>query len=74
MSDTAANPSATSPHHPERRKNALLRMLIDEMMQQIRELQQQPAEWSPEDRERAERDLDRIMQQVRGAALRNEIR
>jgi uncharacterized protein YaiI (UPF0178 family) len=71
MSDAAVTPS---PNQPERRKNALLRMLINEMMQQIRELQQQPAAWSPEDRERAEQDLDRIMQQVRGAALRNEIR
>jgi hypothetical protein len=61
----------TSPP-PERRKNALLRMLINEMMQQIRELQQHEGPWPPEERERAERDLERIMSQVRGAAIRKE--
>ncbi len=57
---------------PERRKNALLRMLINEMMQQIRELQQHQGPWPTEERERVERDLERIMQQVRGAALKHE--
>ncbi|MEW5917485.1 MAG: hypothetical protein AB1762_13825 [Gemmatimonadota bacterium] len=57
---------------PERRKNELLRMLINEMMAQIRELQQHEGAWPTEERERAERDLERIMQQVRGAALKKE--
>jgi hypothetical protein len=57
---------------PERRKNALLRMLINEMIQQIREMQQHEGPWPSEERERAERDLDRIMQQVRGAAIKKE--
>ena len=60
------------PQYTERRKNALLRLLINEMMQQIRELQHHDGPWPPEERERAERDLERIMEQVRGAALRNE--
>ncbi|MGH7713518.1 MAG: hypothetical protein ACREOG_19680 [Gemmatimonadaceae bacterium] len=57
---------------PERRKNALLRLLINEMMQQIRELQQHEGVWPAEERQRVEHDLDRIMLQVRGAALRKE--
>ncbi|HJU73089.1 MAG TPA: hypothetical protein VJ717_05035 [Gemmatimonadaceae bacterium] len=61
-----------APEYPERRKNALLRLLINDMMQQIRELQQHQGPWPPEERERVERDLERIMEQVRGAALRNE--
>lgn len=67
MSETS-DPGA----QPERRKNALLRMLINEMMAQIRELQQHAGEWPEEERERAERDLERIMQQVRGAATNKE--
>jgi hypothetical protein len=58
--------------HPERRKNVLLRMLINDMMQQIRELQAHDGPWPAEERERAERDLERIMLQVRGAALKQE--
>lgn len=56
----------------ERRKNTLLRMLINDMMQQIRELQAHDGPWPPEERERAERDLERIMEQVRGAAIKTE--
>jgi hypothetical protein len=57
---------------PERRKNALLRLLINEMMQQIRDLQAHEGSWPSDERERVERDLDRIMEQVRGAAIRKE--
>ncbi|MGQ0641655.1 MAG: hypothetical protein ACT4P6_12975 [Gemmatimonadaceae bacterium] len=64
MSDASAT--------PERRKNALLRMLINDMMQQIREMQAHDGPWPTEERERAERDLERIMLQVRGAALKKE--
>lgn len=58
--------------YPERRKNDLLRLLINEMMQQIRELQAHQGPWPTDERERVERDLDRIMEQVRGAAIRKE--
>jgi hypothetical protein len=58
--------------YPERRKNALLRLLINEMMQQIRELQAHEGPWPSDERDRVERDLDRIMEQVRGAAIRKE--
>ena len=52
----------------ERRKNPLLRLLIDEMLEQVRELNRQAAEFSEEERSQAEDQLHRIMEQVRGAA------
>lgn len=58
--------------YPERRKNALLRLLINEMMQQIRELQQHEGPWPEAERAKVEGDLERIMLQVRGAAVRQE--
>ncbi len=58
--------------HPERRTNALLRLLIKEMMQQIREVQRHEGPWPEAERAKVEGDLERIMQQVRGAAIRKE--
>ena len=53
---------------PERRQNARLRVLVDEMLMSIRESQRHD-DWTPEERERAEADLERIMAQVRRAAV-----
>ena len=55
---------------PERRRDALFRSLIDDMMQQIRELRTHAGPWPPDERARVEADLERIMAQVRNAALR----
>ena len=55
---------------PERRHDALFRTLIDDMMQQIRELRSHAGPWPTEERARVEADLERIMAQVRNAALR----
>lgn len=63
---------AEAVEYPERRKNALLRLLINEMMQQIRELQQHDGPWPEAERAKVEGDLERIMLQVRGAAVRKE--
>ena len=41
------------------------------MMQQIRELKAHAGPWPPDERERVEEDLERIMAQVRNAALRS---
>jgi hypothetical protein len=55
---------------PER-KNVLLRMLINEMLDQVRELQRQTAgPWDPTERARAEETLERVMMQVRSEAVR----
>lgn len=55
---------------PERRRDPLLRSLIDEMMAQIRELRAHAGPWPAQERARVEADLERIMAQVRNAAIR----
>jgi hypothetical protein len=54
----------------ERRRNLFLRSLIDDMLTQVRELQQHAGPWPPEERARAEEALARIMAQVRTEAVR----
>ncbi len=55
---------------PERR-NILLRMLINEMLDQVRDLQRNASgPWDAAERERAEATLERVMGQVRAEALR----
>jgi hypothetical protein len=53
-----------------RRTNPLLRMLIDEMLEQVRELHRHAGPWPTDERARAEAALERIMSQVRTEALR----
>ena len=55
---------------PDRRHDALFRTFNDDMLQQIRELRSHAGPWPSEERERVEADLERIMAQVRNAALR----
>lgn len=62
--------NASEPEEAERRRNLFLRGLVDEMLQQIRQMQAQVEEWEPEERERAEEVLARIMSQVRSSAAR----
>jgi hypothetical protein len=54
----------------DRRTNVLLRMLINEMLDQVRELQQHAGPWPAAERRNAEDALERIMTQVRAEALR----
>lgn len=56
---------------PERRRDPLFRSLIDDMLQQIRELRAHAGPWPADERARVEADLERIMDQVRNAALRS---
>ena len=65
-----ATPAAESGNGaaPERRQNARLRVLVDEMLMSIRESQRRD-DWTEAERERAEADLERIMAQVRRAAV-----
>lgn len=62
--------SATNPPVPDRRRDPLFRSLIDEMMQQLRELKAHAGPWPADERAKAEADLERIMAQVRNAALK----
>ena len=54
----------------EQRRNVLLRMLINEMLEQVREIQRQAGTWPAEERGQAEEALERIMSQVRREAAR----
>ena len=56
----------------DRRRNARLRTLVDEMLESIRVAQRNDT-WTPEERERAEADLARIMAQVRRAAVEGDL-
>ena len=70
QSGGGAAPEARAPEAraPERRQNARLRVLVDEMLKSIRESQRRD-DWTDTERERAEADLERIMAQVRRAAV-----
>ncbi len=54
----------------EQRQNLLLRMLINEMLDQVREMHRHAGPWPTEERATAEAALERIMTQVRAEALR----
>jgi hypothetical protein len=71
MSSTpsAGTNAVPAPGVPERRRNAALRALIDEMLFQVRGMQRDNEAWTPEERARAEAELDRIMARVRNAAV-----
>lgn len=62
---TDGDPESTA---PERRVNPALRKLVDQMLAQVR-IAARRDEWSAEERERAEADLDRIMATVRQSAV-----
>ena len=63
MSEPAIKPD------PERRRNAALRELIDELLFRVRDANQHLDFWTPEERAKAEQELSTIMSRVRGAAL-----
>jgi hypothetical protein len=54
----------------DRRSNLVLRSLIDEMLERVRELNRNSTVWTAEDRARAEADLESIMARVRRIASR----
>ncbi len=54
----------------ERRRRLALRALVEEMLTEIRSAASEET-WTPEERQRAEADLARIMDQVRREAFRN---
>ena len=69
----AIPPDSSPEHHrksSERRSNLVLRSLIDEMLERVRELNRNSTVWTTDDRARAEADLDAIMARVRRIASR----
>ena len=66
MNDESARASG------ERRRNPVLRALIDEMLQRVRELNRNATTWTPEERTRGEEELSVVLARVRGAAMSGE--
>lgn len=54
----------------KRRSNFVLRALVDEMLEQVRDLDRTSASMSPDERLSAEQTLDQLMARVRRAALK----
>ena len=54
----------------DRRSQLGLRALIDEMLQQVRELNRHASSWDPDERAKAEQQLEMIMARVRDEASR----
>jgi hypothetical protein len=69
---TSQAPNEAATDTIERRKRLALRALVEEMLTEIRSAASAAEEnWTAEERERAEADLARIMDQVRREAFRN---
>lgn len=68
LSNPRMSQPATKPD-TERRRNAALRELIDELLFRVRDANQHMDLWTPEERAQAEQELNGIMSRVRGAAL-----
>ncbi len=64
------NPTTLTEQFAHRRSNFILRALIDEMLEQVRELDRHSATMAPDERARAELALDELMARVRRAALK----
>jgi hypothetical protein len=61
--DTTGSEIAT-----ERRSNLVLRALVGEMLEHVRELSRRTTAWTPEERAQAEAELEAIMAHVRREA------
>jgi hypothetical protein len=70
MSTPIESPSVIAKRNSgsNRRNNLVLRALIDEMLERVRELNRENTIWSTEERARAEAELDAIMARVRRVA------
>lgn len=56
----------------ERRSNLVLRALIDEMLERVREVNRMDGVLAPDDRDRAEAELESIMARVRRVASQKQ--
>lgn len=66
--ESEPHPEDRLPDESDRRSNLVLRALIDEMLERVRELNRKTGVWSMEERARAEAELDAIMARVRRVA------
>jgi hypothetical protein len=64
-----SEPKAPRKSNPgDRRNNLVLRALIDEMLERVREMNRNNGIWNSEERARAEAELEGIMARVRRVA------
>ena len=68
MSDTVSTPSTSAEIVAERRSNEVLRALVTEMLDRVRQLNRHATAWTPDERAQAESELEAIMQRVRSQA------
>lgn len=74
MTDAASKSTgAVESPTAERRTNVVLRSLVNEMLQRVRDLSRRTAVWSAEERAQAERELEVIMARVRDEAARSRV-
>ncbi len=65
-------PSLEETNANDRRSNLVLRALIDEMLERVREMNRNTGVWSADDRAKAEAELDSIMARVRRVASQKQ--
>jgi hypothetical protein len=68
MSDPGSRTSANAEATVERRSNEVLRALVTEMLERVRQLDRHATAWTPAERAQAESELEAIMQRVRSEA------
>jgi hypothetical protein len=68
MSDTVSTPPTSAEIAVERRSNEVLRVLVTEMLDRVRQLNRHATAWTPGERAQAESELEAIMQRVRSQA------
>lgn len=67
-SGPAPQPVSSTEAVHDRRSNPELRRLIEEMLERVRQMNRNALIWSPEERARAEADLESVMARVRRLA------
>ena len=70
MDDKPAGPKTGSDSAEDRRTNEVLRALVTEMLERVRELSRRTNAWTTDERAQAEAELEAIMASVRREAAR----
>ncbi|HEU4586682.1 MAG TPA: hypothetical protein VFR95_13090 [Gemmatimonadaceae bacterium] len=68
MSDPVSRDPGNVDTTVERRSNDVLRALVTEMLERVRQLDRHATAWTPAERAQAESELEAIMKRVRGEA------
>lgn len=68
MSDPVSRQSGNAEATAERRSNDVLRALVTEMLERVRQLDRHASAWTTAERAQAESELEAIMKRVRSEA------